>query len=479
MIIKQTARELHQAFLDGTYTAEEITKAYLDQIDAMNDEINAYITVMREEALEQARALDKKKAAGEEVGPLAGVVMSIKDNIAVKGVKMTCASKMLEDFIVPYDAEVIKTLKAADAILIGKVNMDEFAMGFDTTRSYFGMTRNPLDLNLVSGGSSGGSAASVAGYMATASLGTDTGGSVRQPASFTGLIGLKPTYGSISKNGIAPMANSLDTVGIFTHNVEDNIMISEVLAHHDLNDGTTIQNLSLSLSAVENAKPINEVRIAIPKSFIDFDVNEDVKAAFEKQVEILKSLGATIEEVSFEALHHAIEMYLILCMAEVSSNMSRYDGIRFGHRSSEDDTLEELMSKSRGEGLGEEVKHRIMIGTHIMSANVEGNYYERAQKLRTLLIQEFDELFEEFDLLVFPTFPKPAYPVDEELTPTESYMGDMFTVPANLLGAPCVSVPMGDRDKSIMGMQILGQRENDGQVLRTAAELEREVNHGL
>src|SRR5699024_5133753 len=329
LIIKQTARELHQAFLDGTYTAEEITKAYLDQIDAMNDEINAYITVMREEALEQARALDKKKAAGEEVGPLAGVVMSIKDNIAVKGVKMTCASKMLEDFIVPYDAEVIKTLKAADAILIGKVNMDEFAMGFDTTRSYFGMTRNPLDLSLVSGGSSGGSAASVAGYMATASLGTDTGGSVRQPASFPGLIGLNPTYGSISKNGIAPMANSLDTVGIFTHNVEDNIMISEVLAHHDLNDGTTIQNLSLSLSAVENAKSINEVRIAIPKSFIDFDVNEDVKAAFEKQVEILKSLGATIEEVSFEALHHAIEMYLILCMAEVSSNMTRYDGIRF------------------------------------------------------------------------------------------------------------------------------------------------------
>lgn len=482
MIIDLNAVELHNAYLAEKYTAVKIVEAYLTQIDKLNDEINAYIYIAKDEALKKAKELDKKRDNGEKLGKFAGIIFSIKDNIAVKNMPMTCASKILEDFVPPYNAHIIDLIEKEDGIIIGKTNMDEFAMGFDTKSSYFGVTKNPLDTSRVSGGSSGGGAASIAGKMATVGIATDTGGSIRQPASFCGLIGLKPTYGSVSRYGIAPMANTFDQPGAITKTVEDSIYVLSYLVEKDLKDKTNLGNKMISEEKIKSAKPLDKLKIAIPKEFLDFKIESDVKEGMQKSISILKEKGALIEEIDFKLLKHCIEIYHILVNSEISSNMSRYDGIIFGkHKGNlEDyDSIEDLYTKTRSNGFGEEVKRRIILGTYIMSSGNEEAYHGKAEKLRTLMIEEFNEIFEEFDLIICPTFPKVSYPIDETLSVNESYISDMFTIPANIIGGCAISIPMKTNGNLPMGVQFIGQRFTDHQLLRTALDFERSINNEL
>lgn len=470
--------EYHENFLAGKISAEEILEGFLEEIKNKDEEINAFITLTEKEAREKAKDLDRRKKAGEKLGKLAGVVVSVKDNISQKDVLMTCGSKMLKDYVSPYDAKVVKTLKKEDAIIIGKVNLDEFAMGFDTKTSYFGVTRNPVDTSRVSGGSSGGSAASVAANFAALSIGTDTGGSVRQPASFCGIVGIKPSYGSISRYGISSMANTFDQPGVLGKNVRDSLYLLELLQGRDEKDATSIGNPSLSFKAVEEAKDISQVKIAIPTLFKTFEVDKRVEEAFLEMVDRLKSLGAKVEYADIPSLEAAIEVYHILVNAEIAPNMSRFDGVRFGHRAEEYENINELYIRTRSEGFGDEVKRRIMIGTHILSMNLSKEYYGKAMELRTKMIKEFEAVFEDYDMIMTPTDPTRAFKVDETLSPKELYMGDMFTVPANIVGTCAISLPIPSQELPI-GLQLIGKKFEDNQMIRTAMDIERSVNNEL
>lgn len=474
-LTQKTGLETRALFLNGEISCSELVEAYLEKIEREDGDLNVFITLTDEMARAKAKELDERRDRGESLGKMAGIVVSIKDNIAVKDVPMTCASKMLANFVSPYDAVVTSKLKDEDAIIIGKVNMDEFAMGSSTKTSYFGVTKNPVDPTRVSGGSSGGSAAAVAAEFCAVSLGTDTGGSVRQPSSFCGLVGMKPSHGSISRYGVASMANTFDQVGVLAKSVDDVTYVLSILEGSDVRDATCIGNDSLHPDRIDNAKPLGELRVAIPDIFKTFDVQKEVRDAFIHAVDYMKGQGAEVEFVEIPSLDLAIAIYHILVNGEIAPNMSRYDGINYGYIAEEYDNIEELYVRTRSEGFGDEVKRRIMIGSYIMSMDRAKEYFEQSLEMRHCMIEEFNGIFEKHDVILCPTSPTVAVPIDKNMAAVETYMLDLFTVPVNLIGTAGISVPAHAKNQLPVGIQIIPKKMNDHQALRTAKELEGNI----
>ena len=475
-ICEMTAEEIGKAYREKTLTVPEVVKAFLDNIEKEDEKIKAYITVCKEEALKKADEVQAMFDAGKEMGALAGIPIAIKDNICTKGVRTTCASKMLENFIPPYDASVMKKIEEANAIILGKTNMDEFAMGGSTENSAFFITKNPVNLDKVPGGSSGGSAAAVAGKMAPISLGSDTGGSIREPASFCGIVGMKPTYGLVSRYGLVAFASSLDQIGPFSKTVRDNAVLLTAIAGHDEMDSTSanVENKDYEKALVNDVKGL---KIGVPKEYFGEGINEEVRASLEKAIEKYKELGAEVEECSLPVTEYALPTYYIIACAEASSNLGRYDGIRYGYRTKNFESLKDIYKNSRTEGFGDEVKRRIILGTYVLSSGYYDAYYKKAQKVRTLVKKGFEEAFEKYDVLLTPTVPTVAFDIgSKSKNPLEMYMTDILTVSINIAGVPAISIPCG-KDSSGMpiGMQLIAKHFNEETLYRAAYTFEQNM----
>ena len=466
-ILNMTALEIGLAIKEGKITSVEATKAVIDAAKAIDESINAYITLCADEALAKAAEADKRIAAGELTGPLAGVPIAIKDNICTKGVKTSCASKILGDFKPVYNATVIEKLEAEGAVVVGKLNMDEFAMGSTSETSYYGATKNPWDTSKVPGGSSGGAAAAVAAKEAVCSLGSDTGGSIRQPAAYCGVTGFKPTYGTVSRFGLIAYASSLDQIGPVAKDVADCAAIMDVIKGKDRYDGT-----SLDVEYPEYLKSLNGdvkgLKIGMPKECfatdgLDPEVSEKVKAV----AETLKAMGAEVEEVSLPFLDYVIPAYYIIAAAEASSNLSRFDGVKYGFRAKDYDGLVDLYNATRSEGFGNEVKKRILLGTFVLSSGYYDAYYRKALKVKAVIKQKFDEIFSKFDCIICPVAPSTAPELGKSLAdPLKMYLSDIFTVSVNIAGLPGLSVPCGfDKSGMPIGAQIIGATLSDAKVL--------------
>ncbi len=475
-ICEMTAEEIGKAYREKTLTVPEVVKAFLDNIEKEDEKIKAYITVCKEEALKKADEVQAMFDAEKEMGALAGIPIAIKDNICTKGVRTTCASKMLENFIPPYDASVMKKIEATNAIILGKTNMDEFAMGGSTENSAFFITKNPVNLDKVPGGSSGGSAAAVAGKMAPISLGSDTGGSIREPASFCGIVGMKPTYGLVSRYGLVAFASSLDQIGPFSKTVRDNAVLLTAIAGHDEMDSTSanVENKDYEKALVNDVKGL---KIGVPKEYFGEGINEEVRASLEKAIEKYKGLGAEVEECSLPVTEYALPTYYIIACAEASSNLGRYDGIRYGYRTKNFESLKDIYKNSRTEGFGDEVKRRIILGTYVLSSGYYDAYYKKAQKVRTLVKKGFEEAFEKYDVLLTPTVPSVAFDIgSKSKNPLEMYMTDILTVSINIAGVPAISIPCG-KDSSGMpiGMQLIAKHFNEETLYRAAYTFEQNM----
>lgn len=475
-ICEMTAEEIGKAYREKTLTVPEVVKAFLDNIEKEDDKIKAYITVCKEEALKKADEVQAMFDDGKEMGALAGIPIAIKDNICTKGVRTTCASKMLENFIPPYDASVMKKIEATNAIVLGKTNMDEFAMGGSTENSAFFITKNPVNLDKVPGGSSGGSAAAVAGKMAPISLGSDTGGSIREPASFCGIVGMKPTYGLVSRYGLVAFASSLDQIGPFSKTVRDNAVLLTAIAGHDEMDSTSanVENKDYEKALVNDVKGL---KIGVPKEYFGEGINEEVRSSLEKAIEKYKELGAEVEECSLPVTEYALPTYYIIACAEASSNLGRYDGIRYGYRTKNFESLKDIYKNSRTEGFGDEVKRRIILGTYVLSSGYYDAYYKKAQKVRTLVKKGFEEAFEKYDVLLTPTVPTVAFDIgSKSKNPLEMYMTDILTVSINIAGVPAISIPCG-KDSSGMpiGMQLIAKHFNEETLYRAAYTFEQNM----
>lgn len=475
-ICEMTAEEIGKAYREKTLTVPEVVKAFLDNIEKEDEKIKAYITVCREEALKKADEVQAMFDAGKEMGALAGIPIAIKDNICTKGVRTTCASKMLENFIPPYDASVMKKIEATNAIILGKTNMDEFAMGGSTENSAFFITKNPVNLDKVPGGSSGGSAAAVAGKMAPISLGSDTGGSIREPASFCGIVGMKPTYGLVSRYGLVAFASSLDQIGPFSKTVRDNAVLLTAIAGHDEMDSTSanVENKDYEKALVNDVKGL---KIGVPKEYFGEGINEEVRTSLEKAIEKYKELGAEVEECSLPVTEYALPTYYIIACAEASSNLGRYDGIRYGYRTKNFESLKDIYKNSRTEGFGDEVKRRIILGTYVLSSGYYDAYYKKAQKVRTLVKKGFEEAFEKYDVLLTPTVPTVAFDIgSKSKNPLEMYMTDILTVSINIAGVPAISIPCG-KDSSGMpiGMQLIAKHFNEETLYRASYTFEQNM----
>ena len=475
-ICEMTAEEIGKAYREKTLTVPEVVKAFLDNIEKEDEKIKAYITVCKEEALKKADEVQAMFDAEKEMGALAGIPIAIKDNICTKGVRTTCASKMLENFIPPYDASVMKKIEATNAIILGKTNMDEFAMGGSTENYAFFITKNPVNLDKVPGGSSGGSAAAVAGKMAPISLGSDTGGSIREPASFCGIVGMKPTYGLVSRYGLVAFASSLDQIGPFSKTVRDNAVLLTAIAGHDEMDSTSanVENKDYEKALVNDVKGL---KIGVPKEYFGEGINEEVRASLEKAIEKYKELGAEVEECSLPVTEYALPTYYIIACAEASSNLGRYDGIRYGYRTKNFESLKDIYKNSRTEGFGDEVKRRIILGTYVLSSGYYDAYYKKAQKVRTLVKKGFEEAFEKYDVLLTPTVPTVAFDIgSKSKNPLEMYMTDILTVSINIAGVPAISIPCG-KDSSGMpiGMQLIAKHFNEETLYRAAYTFEQNM----
>ena len=475
-ICEMTAEEIGKAYREKTLTVPEVVKAFLDNIEKEDEKIKAYITVCKEEALKKADEVQAMFDAEKEMGALAGIPIAIKDNICTKGVRTTCASKMLENFIPPYDASVMKKIEATNAIILGKTNMDEFAMGGSTENSAFFITKNPVNLDKVPGGSSGGSAAAVAGKMAPISLGSDTGGSIREPASFCGIVGMKPTYGLVSRYGLVAFASSLDQIGPFSKTVRDNAVLLTAIAGHDEMDSTSanVENKDYEKALVNDVKGL---KIGVPKEYFGEGINEEVRASLEKAIEKYKELGAEVEECSLPVTEYALPTYYIIACAEASSNLGRYDGIRYGYRTKNFESLKDIYKNSRTEGFGDEVKRRIILGTYVLSSGYYDAYYKKAQKVRTLVKKGFEEAFEKYDVLLTPTVPTVAFDIgSKSKNPLEMYMTDILTVSINIAGVPAISIPC-EKDSSGMpiGMQLIAKHFNEETLYRVAYTFEQNM----
>ena len=475
-ITELTVHELKEKLEKKELTSYEITKAYIEKIEEKEKDVQAFVTTLEKDALEKAEEIDKKIASGEIVEKLAGIPIGIKDNICTKGVKTTCSSKMLENFVAPYDATVMEKINSENIINLGKLNMDEFAMGGSTEHSYFHVTRNPWNLNKVPGGSSGGSAAAVAAGMVPWALGTDTGGSIREPASFCGVVGLKPTYGSVSRYGVVAFASSLDQVGPITKDVTDSAMLLNIITGKDKMDSTSVERPKVDYTkALKN--DVKGLKIAVPKELFAEGINEEVKESLEKAIETYKKLGAEISEVSLNIAEYALASYYIIACAEASSNLGRFDGVRYGHRAKEFNNLKELYRNSRTEGFGPEVKRRIILGTYVLSSGYYDAYYKKAQQVRTLVMNKFKSVFDNYDVILTPTSPTVAFDIGSKINdPLAMYLADICTVSVNIAGLPGISIPCGvDKEGMPIGMQLIGNRFTEETLLNAAYTFEQKV----
>ena len=472
-LTKKSLSELASALENKEISSVELTREYLNSIAKNEEKIGAYITVDEKSALDSAAAVDQKRANGEKLSPLAGIPAAIKDNICTKGTKTTCASKMLADFVPPYDAHVIERLKANDFVMLGKLNMDEFAMGSSTENSAMKITHNPCDTDRVPGGSSGGSAAAVAAFEAAYTLGSDTGGSIRQPASFCGVVGMKPTYGSVSRYGLVAFASSLDQIGPVTHNVRDNAMVLNAIVGHDRRDATSIDRVYGDFTA-ELGKGVKGMKIGLPKEFFGEGISKDVKECVLSATKVYESLGAEIVDLSMPSIDHALAAYYVISSAEASSNLARFDGVRYGYRTSEFEDIDELYRKSRSEGFGAEVKRRIMLGTFALSSGYYDAYYKKALQVRNMIMKDFDEVLTKCDLILSPVAPTVAYKIGEKAAdPLTMYLGDAYSVPVNIAGVPAISIPCGVGEGNMpVGMQLMGKPFSEATLYRAAYAFE-------
>jgi aspartyl-tRNA(Asn)/glutamyl-tRNA(Gln) amidotransferase subunit A len=468
-----TIKEASELIRKKEISPVELTRVVLKRIEEKDPRINSYITVLWDEAINQAKEEERLIVSGNYRGPLHGIPLSVKDIFVMRGVRTTCGSKILENFISPYDSTVVKNLREAGAIVVGKNNMDEFAMGSSTENSYFGPTRNPWDLDRVPGGSSGGSAAAVSASLCFASIGTDTGGSIRQPASLCGVVGLKPTYGRVSRFGMIAFASSLDQAGPIAKTVEDAALVLNVIAGSDPRDSTSVR-----LPVPDYTEHINEgikgLRIGIPKEYFIKGIDPEVEGAVRKAITFFEDLGAHLEEISLPHTEYAVSAYYIIAPSEASSNLARYDGVRYGFRSPHCESLRDMYTKTRAQGFGAEVKRRIMIGTYALSAGYYDAYYLKAQRVRTLIKRDFEKAFERVDVIMTPTSPEVAFRIGEKVDdPLKMYLSDIFTIPCNLAGLPGISVPCGFNSEGLpIGLQILGKPFDEETILRVGHNYE-------
>ena len=475
-ITELTVHELQDKLAAKEITVSEIAKAYADRIKEKESDVDAFVTVQADEAVKKAKEIEAKIDKGELKSKLAGIPIGIKDNMCTKGVLTTCGSKMLENFVAPYDATIVENLNAEGMISLGKLNMDEFAMGSSTENSAIKTTKNPWNLNTVPGGSSGGSAAAVAANMVPWALGSDTGGSIRQPSSFCGVVGLKPTYGLVSRYGLVAYASSLDQIGPITKDVRDCATLLNILAGRDERDTTSIERPKVDYTAALK-NDVKGLRIAVPKEFFGEGINEEVKAKLEEAIAKYKELGAIVDEVSLDVAEHALATYYIIACAEASSNLGRFDGIRYGHRSEKGDRLRDIYFNSRSEGFGPEVKRRIILGTYVLSSGYYDAYYKKAQKVRTLISNQFNEVFKNHDVILTPTSPTTAFEFNSKSSPLEMYLADICTVSVNVAGLPGISIPCGVDSKGMpVGMQLIGNKFQEETILNAAYTFEQATN---
>ncbi len=477
-LFEQPAHVLHDMLVNKEITSLELTQAVLARIDEVEGDVQAYLTITREEALAQAKAVDEKIAKGEEIAFLEGIPGAIKDNICTKGIKTTCASKILQKFVPPYDATVMQKLEAQNPVVLGKTNLDEFAMGGSTENSAYHPTCNPWNTDCVPGGSSGGSAAAVAAGTAVWALGSDTGGSIRQPASFCGVVGMKPTYGRVSRYGLVAYASSLDQIGPITKDVTDCAHILNIIAGRDEMDSTSldVQVPDFTKALVQNVKGL---KIGLPKEYFVKGMDPEVEAAVKNGVKELEKLGAEVVEISLPNTDYAISTYYLIAPAEAATNLARYDGVSYGERAEDAADLVEMMTKTRTQYLGEEVKRRIMIGNYALSAGYYDAYYLKALKVRRLVKEDYDKAFKDVDVIICPAAPSVAYKIGEKISnPLEMYLQDACTVPLNLAGLPGISVPCGyNKDKMPIGMQIIGKALDEETILRVAYTYEQSQSY--
>jgi aspartyl-tRNA(Asn)/glutamyl-tRNA(Gln) amidotransferase subunit A len=467
-----TALELAKKCHNREVTAVELVQQSLDHIDSTDTEIKAYTSIQKEQALEQAEKIDKKLDQGIISSPLAGLPIGIKDNICIRDTKTTCSSKMLEHFVAPYTATAVQKLLDADLIPIGKLNLDEFAMGSSTENSAFFVTRNPRNTDYVPGGSSGGSAATVAANQVPLSLGSDTGGSIRQPAAFCGVVGMKPTYGRVSRYGLVAFASSLDQIGPFANTVKDAAQLLTLLCGHDPNDATSLQVdvPDFTTSCIADVKGL---KIAVPQELFGEGIDADVKQAIQVALDKYVKAGATYDVISMSSFNAALASYYIIAPAEASANLARFDGVRYTYRNQEAETLKEMITKSRGDAFGEEVKRRIILGTFALSSGYYDAYYLKAQKARTVIKNDFKTVFSNYDVVLSPTTPTTAFKVGAVSDPLKMYLNDIATIPANMAGLPAISIPCGESNGLPIGMQLVSNVLDEATLFRAAYTFEQ------
>jgi aspartyl-tRNA(Asn)/glutamyl-tRNA(Gln) amidotransferase subunit A len=485
-VLNDSARAIREGIAAGRYSAVEVCRAFLDRAEATNPSLNAFTLVAADRALARAADLDRRRAAGESLGPLAGVPVAVKDNLCIRGMRTTAASRMLDRFVPPYSATAIERIEAAGAVILGKTNCDEFAMGSSNENSAYGPVRNPWALDRAPGGSSGGSAAAVAAHCAPLALGSDTGGSIRQPAAFCGVLGLKPTYGRVSRYGLLAFASSLDQIGPFARTAADAALTLHVLAGSDRADATSAREAVPDFSAALTGR-VAGLRIGVPRAFVTEGVDDAVRRAFDAALDALRSAGAVTVDIEMPHARHAVPVYYLVATAEASSNLARYDGVRYGFRSADANaTLKDMYSRTRSEGFGAEVKRRIMLGTYVLSAGYYDAFYLKAQQVRTLIRRDYDRAFEHVDVVAMPTSPTAAFRLGEKTDdPLQMYLADIFTVSANLAGLPAISVPCGFVDAPTqpepsghprrlpVGLQLTGRMFDESTLLRAADAYER------
>lgn len=473
-LYEKTASELSEMLKNKECSAVELCNDVLARINETENKIGAYVTVAEESAKENAKKIDKAMAAGDKLHPLAGIPIGIKDNISTKGIRTTCSSKMLENYVPPFDATVMNKINNAGMTVLGKMNMDEFAMGSSTETSYMHLTRNPYNTECVPGGSSGGSAAAVAAGEAILTLGSDTGGSIRQPAALCGVVGMKPTYGSVSRYGLVAFASSLDQIGPLGKSVKDVAMLQSLICGHDRYDATSknIEYPDYAAALKENAKSL---KIGIPKEYFGEGIDSQVKESVMKAVKEFELQGAVIKEISLPSTEYAINTYYIIASAEASSNLARFDGVKYGYRTSEYDGLVDMYEKTRSEGFGDEVKRRIMLGTFVLSSGYFDAYYKKAKRVQNQISQEFSNAFKECDIIATPTVPASAFKIGENIgDPIKMYYNDVCTVTVNIAGLPAISLPCGKDSAGMpMGLQLIGDKFSEQTLLNTAYTYEK------
>jgi aspartyl-tRNA(Asn)/glutamyl-tRNA(Gln) amidotransferase subunit A len=475
-----TIHQLHDLLVKKEVTSKEATEALYRRIGEIDRKINAYLLLTEEEAFHQADQVDRKIGRGETIGDLAGVPIALKDILCTKGIRTTCASKILEDYIPFYDGTVVKKLKEAAVVFLGKLNMDEFAMGSSTENSGFQITHNPWDLTRIPGGSSGGSAAAVTADECIAALGSDTGGSIRQPASCCGVVGMKPTYGRVSRYGLVAFASSLDQIGPITKDVEDCAILMNAISGYDPCDSTSV-NAEVPHYKQSLINNVQGIRIGIPDEYFVEGMDPEVESSVKKAISKFEKWGAEVKRVSLPHTEYAVAIYYIIATAEASSNLARYDGVKYGFRSKGYRELSEMYAQSRAKGFGQEVKRRIILGTYVLSAGYYEAYYRKASQVRTLMRKDFEEAFRQVDVIVAPTAPTPAFRIGEKTqNPLEMYLSDIYTIPVNLAGIPAISIPCGFNKKNLpIGLQIMGRHFDEETLLRVAYTFEQNTEFHL